>query len=157
MKRVQWSHVGVVSEALAALTAYGRGSRFQRDFGPWRSELAELKRAHAMNYDRASARIQPYYVVEELNRQARGAAVITTGVGQHQMWAAQYCDFNAPRLWLTSGSMGTMGFGLPAAIGAQIACPQRLVIDIDGDSSARRMCRASSPSSSPTRERRSWK
>jgi acetolactate synthase-1/2/3 large subunit len=137
VKRVQWSHVGVVSEALAALTAYGRGSRFQRDFGPWRSELAELKRAHAMNYDRASARIQPYYVVEELNRQARGAAVITTGVGQHQMWAAQYCDFNAPRLWLTSGSMGTMGFGLPAAIGAQIACPQRLVIDIDGDSSIR--------------------
>jgi acetolactate synthase-1/2/3 large subunit len=137
VKRVQWSHVGVVSEALAALTAYGRGSQFQRDFGPWLSELAELKRAHAMNYDRASALIQPYYVIEELNRHARGAAVITTGVGQHQMWAAQYCDFNAPRLWLTSGSMGTMGFGLPAAIGAQIACPQRLVIDIDGDSSIR--------------------
>jgi acetolactate synthase-1/2/3 large subunit len=53
------------------------------------------------------------------------------------MWAAQYCDFVAPRLWLTSGSMGTMGFGLPAAIGAQIACPARLVIDIDGDSSIR--------------------
>ena len=64
-----------------------------------------------------------------------GIGIITTGVGQHQMWAAQYCDFGAPRLWLTSGSMGTMGFGLPAAIGAQIACPQRLVIDIDGDSS----------------------
>jgi len=53
------------------------------------------------------------------------------------MWAAQYCDFTRPRLWLTSGSMGTMGFGLPAAIGAQIACPDRLVIDIDGDSSIR--------------------
>ena len=53
------------------------------------------------------------------------------------MWAAQYCDFRHPRLWLTSGSMGTMGFGLPAAIGAQIANPQRLVIDIDGDSSIR--------------------
>ena len=137
VKRVQWSHVGVVAEALASLTAYGRGNQFQRDFGPWLSELAELKRAHAMNYDRASALIQPYYVIEELNRHAQGAAVITTGVGQHQMWAAQYCDFNAPRLWLTSGSMGTMGFGLPAAIGAQIACPQRLVIDIDGDSSIR--------------------
>jgi acetolactate synthase I/II/III large subunit len=137
VKRVQWSHVGVVAEALAALTAYGRGNQFQRDFGPWLSELAELKRAHAMNYDRGSALIQPYYVIEELNRHAQGAAVITTGVGQHQMWAAQYCDFNAPRLWLTSGSMGTMGFGLPAAIGAQIACPQRLVIDIDGDSSIR--------------------
>jgi acetolactate synthase-1/2/3 large subunit len=90
-----------------------------------------------MNYDRASPLIQPYYVIEELNRQTRGGAIITTGVGQHQMWAAQYCDFTAPRLWLTSGSMGTMGFGLPAAIGAQIACPQLLVIDIDGDSSIR--------------------
>jgi acetolactate synthase-1/2/3 large subunit len=90
-----------------------------------------------MNYDRASPLIQPYYVIEEINRHARGAAIITTGVGQHQMWAAQYCDFTAPRLWLTSGSMGTMGFGLPAAIGAQIAQPQRLVIDIDGDSSIR--------------------
>src|SRR2546421_12422349 len=90
-----------------------------------------------MNYDRASPLIQPYYVMEELNRHARGEAIIPTGVGQHQMWAAQYCDFTSPRLWLTSGSMGTMGFGLPAAIGAQIAQPERLVIDIDGDSSIR--------------------
>ena len=137
VKRVHWSHVGLVAQALSALTAYGRQSRFARDFGAWHAELAELKRVYAMNYDRDSPLIQPYYVIEELNRQARGAAVITTGVGQHQMWAAQYCDFTAPRLWLTSGSMGTMGFGLPAAIGAQIACPQRLVIDIDGDSSIR--------------------
>src|SRR5882672_9149954 len=100
-------------------------------------DRAELKRVYAMNYDRASPLIQPYYVIEELNRHARGEAIITTGVGQHQMWAAQYCDFTSPRLWLTSGSMGTMGFGLPAAIGAQIACPKRLVIDIDGDSSIR--------------------
>src|SRR6267154_2403526 len=90
-----------------------------------------------MNYDRASPLIQPYYVIEELNRLARGEAIITTGVGQHQMWAAQYCDFTSPRLWLTSGSMGTMGFGLPAAIGAQLASPQRLVIDVDGDASIR--------------------
>jgi acetolactate synthase-1/2/3 large subunit len=137
VKRVQWSHVGLMLEALRALTAYGRQSAFRRDFAPWLSELAELKRVYAMNYDRASPLIQPYYVIEEINRHARGEAIITTGVGQHQMWAAQYCDFVAPRLWLTSGSMGTMGFGLPAAIGAQIACPQRLVIDIDGDSSIR--------------------
>ena len=137
VKRVHWSHIGRVREALEALTAYGRQSGFRRDFAPWLAELAELKRVHAMNYDRASPLIQPYYVIEEINRHARGAAIITTGVGQHQMWAAQYCDFTAPRLWLTSGSMGTMGFGLPAAIGAQIAQPQRLVIDIDGDSSIR--------------------
>jgi acetolactate synthase-1/2/3 large subunit len=90
-----------------------------------------------MNYDRNSSLIQPYYVIEEINKHAKGQAIIATGVGQHQMWAAQYCDFRAPRLWLTSGSMGTMGFGLPAAIGAQIANPGRLVIDIDGDSSIR--------------------
>ena len=90
-----------------------------------------------MNYDRASELIQPYYVIEEINKLAGGEAIISTGVGQHQMWAAQYCDFRQPRLWLTSGSMGTMGFGLPAAIGAQIANPRRLVIDIDGDSSIR--------------------
>jgi acetolactate synthase I/II/III large subunit len=137
VKRVHWSHIGQVREALQALTAHGRAHGFRRDFAPWLAELAELRRVHAMNYDRASPLIQPYYVIEEINRHARGAAIITTGVGQHQMWAAQYCDFNAPRLWLTSGSMGTMGFGLPAAIGAQIAQPQRLVIDIDGDSSIR--------------------
>jgi acetolactate synthase I/II/III large subunit len=137
VKRVQWSHVGDLAEALAALTAHGRQAQFARDFGAWHAELAALKRRHAMNYDRASPLIQPYYVIEELNRLTRGEAIITTGVGQHQMWAAQYCDFAGPRLWLTSGSMGTMGFGLPAAIGAQIAHPGRLVIDIDGDSSIR--------------------
>jgi acetolactate synthase-1/2/3 large subunit len=137
VKRVHWSHVGQVGEALKALIAHGRAGGFARDFSAWHAELAELKRRHAMNYDRASPLIQPNYVIEEINRHTRGAAIITTGVGQHQMWAAQYCDFTAPRLWLTSGSMGTMGFGLPAAIGAQIAQPQRLVIDIDGDSSIR--------------------
>jgi acetolactate synthase-1/2/3 large subunit len=137
VKRVQWSHVGLVGEALEALTAYGRGTGFGRDFSAWTAHVAELKGTYAMNYDRASPLIQPYYVLEELNRLTRGEAIITTGVGQHQMWAAQYCDFRAPRLWLTSGSMGTMGFGLPAAIGAQIACAKRLVVDIDGDSSIR--------------------
>ena len=137
VKRVQWSHVGLVAAALQALTAHGRALQFRRDFGVWAAELAELKRVYAMNYDRASPLIQPYYVIEEINRHTRGEAIISTGVGQHQMWAAQYCDFVAPRLWLTSGSMGTMGFGLPAAIGAQIAAPARLVIDIDGDSSIR--------------------
>jgi acetolactate synthase I/II/III large subunit len=137
VKRVDWSHVGRVAPALAVLTAQARARGFARDFSAWHAELAELKRVHAMNYDRASPLIQPYYVLEEINRHTRGEAIITTGVGQHQMWAAQYCDFSAPRLWLTSGSMGTMGFGLPAAIGAQIACPHRRVIDIDGDSSIR--------------------
>jgi len=137
VKRAQWSFIGSLPEALRMLTGYGKHEKFQRDYSVWHAELAELKHKHAMNYDRASPLIQPYYVIEEINRLTKGQAIIATGVGQHQMWAAQYCDFRAPRLWLTSGSMGTMGFGLPAAIGAQIAHPNRLVIDIDGDSSIR--------------------
>src|SRR6267154_3509991 len=93
VKRVHWSYVGLLAGALRALTAHGRQRQFQADFSPWRAEVAELKRVYAMNYDRASPLIQPYYVIEELNRLARGEAIITTGVGQHQMWAAQYCDF----------------------------------------------------------------
>jgi acetolactate synthase-1/2/3 large subunit len=137
VKRVDWSHVGQLRDALESLTRYGRGTGFRSDFSDWHRELANLRRDHAMNYDRQSELIQPYYVIEEINRLTRGEAIITTGVGQHQMWAAQYFDFRNPRLWLTSGSMGTMGFGLPAAIGAQFANPKALVIDIDGDASIR--------------------
>jgi acetolactate synthase-1/2/3 large subunit len=137
VKPVSWSHIGLLPEGLRALLAYGRRIGFKRDWSKWHAHCAELKRAHPMNYDRASPLIQPYHVIEEINKLTRGEAIIATGVGQHQMWAAQYFDFRSPRLWLTSGSMGTMGFGLPAAIGAQVANPDKLVIDIDGDASIR--------------------
>ena len=137
VKRAHWVHIGLLADALRALTEYGQRTNFKADFSLWQAETAELRRVYAMNYDRASQAIQPYYVIEEINKHAKGDAIISTGVGQHQMWAAQYCDFRHPRSWLTSGSMGTMGFGLPAAIGAQIANPRRTVIDIDGDSSIR--------------------
>jgi len=137
VKRVQWSHVGELPRALATLRAYARQIGFKPDWSEWHEHVAELKRTYAMNYDRDSDLIQPHYLVEEINRHAKGKAIIATGVGQHQMWAAQYFDFAEPRLWLTSGSMGTMGFGLPAAIGAQFACRDRLVVDIDGDASMR--------------------
>jgi acetolactate synthase I/II/III large subunit len=137
VKTVQWSHVGDLADALKALLAHAQTQKISLDIAPWHAELAELKRVYAMNYDRDSALIQPYYVLEEINRITRGQAIVATGVGQHQMWAAQYLDFCQPRLWLTSGSMGTMGFGLPAAIGAQVAQPDRLVIDVDGDASIR--------------------
>ncbi len=137
VKRVQWSHVGLLQPALDKLRTHGIDAGFTRDWSPWHAHLAELRARHAMNYDRGSELIQPYYVIEEINRITRGEAVIVTGVGQHQMWAAQYFDFREPRLWLTSGSMGTMGFGLPAAIGAQFARRDKLVIDIDGDASIR--------------------
>jgi acetolactate synthase-1/2/3 large subunit len=137
VKRVDWSHVGLMPDALRTLVDYGKRRGIKPAFTGWRKQCEELRTRHAMNYDRESSLIQPYYVIEEINRLTRGEAIISTGVGQHQMWAAQYFDFSSPRLWLTSGSMGTMGFGLPAAVGAQFAQRGRLVIDIDGDASIR--------------------
>jgi acetolactate synthase-1/2/3 large subunit len=137
VKAVDWHYVGDLPAALRALVDHGTRTGFQADFGPWLSEVAELRRKYRFNYDRESPLIQPQHVIEVINEHTRGEAIITTGVGQHQMWAAQYFDFSSPRLWLTSGSMGSMGFGLPAAIGAQIAHPERMVIDIDGDASIR--------------------
>jgi acetolactate synthase-1/2/3 large subunit len=137
VKQVTWHHVGDLKDSLRSLVARAREFTARPDLSAWHAELAQLKRDYPMDFDRNSQKIQPYYVIEEINRHTRGEAIISTGVGQHQMWAAQYFDFREPRLWLTSGSMGTMGFGLPAALGAQVAHPERLVIDIDGDASIR--------------------
>ncbi len=137
VKAVQWNYVGLLAPALNKLLAHGRSAQFNVDYSGWHKHIADLKREYAMNYDRDSDMIQPYAVIEEINKLTRGEAIVATGVGQHQMWAAQYFDFKNPRQWLTSGSMGTMGFGLPAAIGAQFACRDKLVIDIDGDASIR--------------------
>ncbi|MES1937975.1 biosynthetic-type acetolactate synthase large subunit [Salinisphaera hydrothermalis] len=137
VKQVDWHHVGLFAPSLARVLAYGREHGFSNELSDWHQHIAALKRDYAMNYDRDSSLIQPYAVIEEINKHTDGRAVIATGVGQHQMWAAQYFDFREPRLWLTSGSMGTMGFGLPAAIGAACARRDKLVIDIDGDSSIR--------------------
>ncbi|HET8881347.1 MAG TPA: thiamine pyrophosphate-dependent enzyme, partial [Solimonas sp.] len=137
VKRVHWHHVGELNAALNSLQAYATAQGFKPDYAAWHAHIAELKQKHAMNYERGGELIQPHAVIEEINKLTKGEAVVATGVGQHQMWAAQYFDFKQPRLWLTSGSMGTMGFGLPAAIGAAFAQKQRAVIDIDGDASIR--------------------
>jgi len=137
VKKADWYHVGLLPAALDTLLAYARRSGFSGEFEKWHEEVAALKATYGLNYDRESPLVQPQYVMETMNRITQGEAIISSGVGQHQMWAAQYCDFRDPRLWLTSGSMGTMGFGLPAAIGAQIANPSKLVIDVDGDASIR--------------------
>src|ERR1700742_4698034 len=141
VKRADWHHLGNLSPSLDRLRAFGTKRGFtpqQRNtYAAWHAHIAELKRTYAMNYDRDAALIQPYAVIEEINKHTQGRAVISAGVGQHQMWAAQYFDFRGPRQWLPSGSMGTMGFGLPAAIGAQFARRDAIVIDIDGDASSR--------------------
>ena len=137
VKTVSWHHTGVLANDLHTIVDYADRVGFAKDYSDWHQHIAALKRDHALNYDRDSALIQPNAVIEAINELTKGDAIISTGVGQHQMWAAQYFDFREPRLWLTSGSMGTMGFGVPAAIGAQFGKPDKLVIDIDGDASIR--------------------
>ena len=137
VKSVDWSHIGILKRDLQDLCDYADKNGIAPDFGQWHGEIAALKKEYGLNFDRDSDLIQPYAVIEAINDITGGKAIISTGVGQHQMWAAQYFDFQNPRLWLTSGSMGTMGFGLPAAIGAQFAKPDHLVIDVDGDASIR--------------------
>jgi acetolactate synthase-1/2/3 large subunit len=134
VKKADWTLVSDAGSALKRLMAFGPQTY---DSDRWMEEIAQLKQTHAMNFNRESSAIQPQDLVEKLSRVTGGDAIITTGVGQHQMWVAQYFKFRHPRSLLTSGSMGTMGFGLPAAIGAQLACPGKLVIDIDGDGSIR--------------------
>jgi acetolactate synthase I/II/III large subunit len=135
VKHVDWAHVSDAKVGLQQLLRYGAG--FKKNFARWRTHVQELKRRHPLDYNRESPLIQAEYVLQQLNAVTRGRAIIATGVGQHQMWAAQYLDFTDARSFLTSGSMGTMGFGLPAAIGAQLANPGRLVVDVDGDGSIR--------------------
>lgn len=138
VKAVDWHHVSDAKVALESLLLYQQEQQIVRNnFAPWHEYLEQLRTKHTMNYERKGEAIQPQFVLEELNKLTRGQAYVSTGVGQHQMWAAQFFDFAKPRLWLTSGSMGTMGFGLPAAIGAQFAHPNAIVIDVDGDGSIR--------------------
>ncbi|MBK1726026.1 biosynthetic-type acetolactate synthase large subunit [Halorhodospira neutriphila] len=137
VKGVDWAHVGDAGRSLRQLMRYGESMGFEAQFEMWREHVRGLRERHPLNYDRSSELIQPQYVIERLNELTDGKAIISTGVGQHQMWAAQYADFREPRQWLTSGGLGTMGFGLPAAIGAYVGRPDKQVIDIDGDGSLR--------------------
>ncbi len=100
----------------------------------WRAQVDAWKQSQPLSY-RQGERIKPQFVIEQLHALTGGEAIVTTDVGQNQMWAAQFYRFNRPNRFITSGGLGTMGFGLPAALGAQIACPDRTVVDIAGDGS----------------------
>ena len=126
--------IPVVGDAKGILTKLTDEVEYQ-DRKEWFEQIAKWKKKHPVNYDRKADIIKPQYVIEELCRLTNGDAIIVTGVGQHQMWSAQFYRFSKPRQFISSGGLGTMGFGLPAAIGAQIALPDATVIDIDGDSS----------------------
>ncbi|MDA8306748.1 MAG: biosynthetic-type acetolactate synthase large subunit [Deltaproteobacteria bacterium] len=102
---------------------------------PWFDQIARWAKEHPLTYCASEELIKPQYVIEKIDELAGEDAIITTEVGQHQMWTAQFYKFNRPRTLLTSGGLGTMGYGFPAAIGAQVAFPDKLVIDIAGDGS----------------------
>jgi len=101
---------------------------------PWFDQIEEWKSTIPLAYEQKDT-VKPQYVVEKLYELTEGKAIITTEVGQNQMWAAQYYHFDRPNSFITSGGLGCMGFGFPAAIGAQVACPEQLVVDIAGDGS----------------------
>jgi len=107
---------------------------FRLGLGKWYQYIERWKNIHDMNYQQGEI-IKPQYVVEKIYELTKGEAIITTEVGQNQMWTAQYYHFIKPRTLLTSGGLGTMGYGFPAAMGAQVAFPDKLVIDIAGDGS----------------------
>ena len=105
------------------------------DYRDWHQQIDEWRASDPMTYEQRDDVILPQYVLEQFSKLAQGEFIMTTGVGQHQMWAAQWTRFKHPRTWITSGGLGSMGYGLPAAMGAQAAFPDALVVDIDGDGS----------------------
>jgi len=128
------ANIPIVGDAKVVLAALAECVE-HRDRPQWLARIAEWKSRYPPDYDRRATTIKPQFIIEELSRRTGEDTTITTGVGQHQMWSAQFYKFSRPRQLITSGGLGTMGFGLPAAIGAQIARPDATVIDIDGDHS----------------------
>jgi len=126
--------IPVVGDAKVILAALAEELEY-RERNRWFSKISEWKKKYPFRYDNNTSSIKPQYVIEEVWRQTKGDAIITTGVGQNQMWVAQFYKFNRPRQLISSGGLGTMGFGLPAAVGAQVARPAETVVDIDGDHS----------------------
>ena len=129
--------IGDVGRVMEAMLAEWRARKLQPlELGEWRAQIDTWRGRKSLAYRRDPNMIKPQYAIERLYALTRGRDVyVTTEVGQHQMWAAQYFRFDEPNRWMTSGGLGTMGYGLPAAVGVQMAHPGSLVIDIAGEAS----------------------
>ncbi len=129
--------VGDVRQVVAEfLRGLGEGDLGQQaDLAPWWAQLEQWRKAYPYTYDRTNEAppIKPQFVVETLNRMAPPDTILASGVGQHQMWSSQYWSFEGPNRWINSGGLGTMGFAIPAAIGAKVGRPESTVWAIDGD------------------------
>ena len=139
--KVRKPEVGIAAdcrEAIEAFTSAVRargGTDAQADRSRWMAQVADWQARYPLAYDDSAPGgvIKPQYVIEELRDAAKDDTIVCAGVGQHQMWASQYWRFNHPYTWINSGGLGTMGFAVPAAIGAKAGCPDRMVWAIDGD------------------------
>ncbi len=132
------AHIPIVADVKQVLTALNEAISDDDipEIGEWMERIDGWKKQYPLGYNESGDNILQQYAIEELCRQTKDRdCYIATGVGQHQMWAAQFYKFSKPRRWLTSAGLGTMGFGLPAAMGVQVAHPDSLVVDIDGDGS----------------------
>src|SRR5437764_307219 len=134
------AHIPIVGDArniLPRLTAEYRAQATDSSrLDGWWSRIRTWHERHPLGYeDSKDGEIKPQYMVEALYEATGGNAIVTSDVGQHQMWAAQYYHFSEPRRWINSGGLGTMGFGLPAAMGAKVGCPDETVVCIAGDGS----------------------
>ena len=136
--RVDLPIVGDVKDVLAQMIKLtdktkDKSAEFVAALEPWHQEISAWKEKHPISYKNSSTTIKPQFVIQKLRELSDADAIISTDVGQHQMWTAQFFKFTSPRTLLTSGGLGTMGYGLPAAMGAQAAFPGRQVITICGD------------------------
>ena len=130
-RRVLKALIAAIREEMRGdATSLAREARKQ-----WTTQIAEWRRKCPLDYEWDDEVPKPQHVVQEISNLTHGEAMVVTGVGQHQMWAAQYYKFKHPRRWCTSGGLGTMGYGLPTAMGVAAAWPDRLVVNIDGDGS----------------------
>ena len=126
--------LGMVADIKEVLTELNK-EPVRQDYKAWHDQINDWKEKFPLIYKEKLNSVQPQYVMEKLCEMTNGEAIIVPGVGQHQMWSAQYYKYTFPRQLLTSGGLGAMGFGLPAAMGAKVARPDKLVINIDGDGS----------------------
>jgi acetolactate synthase-1/2/3 large subunit len=136
INKIKEADLASVSDLKYALSELNKVVRPPTDLSPWIEKINGWKKADPFAYDETAESILPQHAIRELWRLTKDRdTIVATGVGQHQMWSAQFYQFSKPRTWLSSAGLGTMGFGLPAAMGAQVAHPDKLVVDIDGDGS----------------------
>lgn len=135
INKIKSAQIPVTSDIRFVLEQLNKMDLPRNDYTDWVEELSRVKREKPFRFKEDGDKIMPQHVIQLLSEKTQGKAIITTGVGQHQMWAAQYFKFIHPRTLLTSAGLGAMGFGYPAALGAKLALPDWEVIDIDGDGS----------------------